>query len=232
MKLLRIHCFQHVEYEDLGCIEEWCTTNGHPITYTRFYKGESLPKPEDYDWLIVMGGPMGVYEEDKYNWLSQEKEAIRAAIEQHKTVLGICLGSQLIAEVLGSRVYGNPEKEIGWFDIKMTAQGEHEPLLKGMQTEFKVFHWHGDTFDLPQGARLLFNSEACKNQAFLYSNHVLGIQFHFEVTERSIQAMIQKGKQELIQAKYVQSDSTILSSLRHIEPNNKIMFQILNNLHQ
>src|SRR5512133_165982 len=99
MRPLRIHCFQHIEYEDLGCITEWCQSNGHPVTYTRFYKGEPLPNTDDFDWLIVMGGPMGVYENEKYSWLSHEKASIKSAIEHNKTVLGICLGAQLIAEV-------------------------------------------------------------------------------------------------------------------------------------
>src|SRR4030042_2732255 len=109
MKLLRIHCFQHVDYEDMGCIKEWCHTNGHQITCTKFYKGDSLPDTKDFDWLIIMGGPMGVYEDEKYSWLSGEKTAIKEAIEQNKTVIGICLGSQLIADVLGARVYKNRE---------------------------------------------------------------------------------------------------------------------------
>lgn len=197
MKLLRIHCFQHVEFEDLGCIKEWCVKNGHPVTFTRFYKNESPPETGDFDWLIIMGGPMGVYEDEKYGWLSHEKEAIKMAIEHNKTILGICLGSQLVAEVLGARVYKNPKKEIGWFDIMLTEQGKNIPLINGMQPVLKVFHWHGDTFDLPQNAIPIFYSEACRNQAFLYKDKVLGLQFHFEVTEQSIKAMIENGKHEL-----------------------------------
>jgi GMP synthase-like glutamine amidotransferase len=232
MRLLRIHCFQHVEYEDLGCIKEWCNANGHHITYTKFYKGESLPETEDFDWLIVMGGPMGVYENEKYGWLSYEKEAIKIAIEHNKMVLGICLGSQLIAEVLGTRVYKNAEKEIGWFDVILTEQAEKVSLTNGMKTISKVFHWHGDTFDLPQNSKHIFYSEACQNQAFLYKDNVLGLQFHFEVTEQSIKAMIENGKQELTGERYIQTESEILSYLNCIKPNNKTMFQLLNNLNK
>jgi GMP synthase-like glutamine amidotransferase len=230
MSFLRIHCFQHVDYEDLGCIKEWCNANGHHLTYTKFYTGELLPKTEDFDWLIVMGGPMGVYENEKYRWLSDEKEAIKKAIECNKTVIGICLGSQLIAEVLGAKVYKNPEKEIGWFDVLLTDQGEREPLISGMKAISKVFHWHGDTFDLPHHAQHLFYSEACKNQAFLYKDNVLGLQFHVEVTEKSIKAMIENGKHELKSDRYVQTEREILSYMNYIEPNNNIMFKILNNL--
>jgi GMP synthase-like glutamine amidotransferase len=227
---LRVHCFQHVAFEDLGCIKEWCAIHGHPVTYTRFYINESMPEAKDFDWLIVMGGPMGVYEDEKYVWLSREKEAIKMAIEQNKTVLGICLGAQLIAEVMGARVYKNPEKEIGWFDIMLTDQGKDVPLTNGMRPVTKVFHWHGDTFDLPQNSIPVFYSEACQNQAFLYKDKVLGLQFHFEVTEQSLKAMIENGKQELTGEGTIQTEKEILSFLNSIEPNHKTMFHVLDNL--
>jgi GMP synthase-like glutamine amidotransferase len=230
MSRLRIHCFQHVEYEDLGCISEWCQSNGHPVTYTRFYKGEPLPKTDDFDWLIVMGGPMGVNENEKYSWLSNEKASIKSAIAQNKTVLGICLGAQLIAEVLGASVYKNPVKEIGWFDVKMTKQGEKTPLINGMTNPSKVFHWHGDTFDLPQHAKQLFYSEACVNQAFLYKDNILGLQFHFEVTAQSIKAMIENGRNELKSESFIQTESEIYSYQNHIKPNNNTMVHLLDNL--
>jgi GMP synthase-like glutamine amidotransferase len=230
MKQLRIHCFQHVDYEDLGCIEEWCNANGHLITYTKFYKTESLPLTEDFDWLIVMGGPMGVYDDEKHSWLPDEKKAIRSAIEHNKTVLGICFGSQLIAEVLGAKVNKNVAKEIGWFDVMLTEQGENDPLTYGIPAISKVFHWHGDTFDLPQNTKHISYSKACKNQAFLYRDNVMGLQFHFEVTEQSIKAMIENGKQELTCEKYIQTEMEIISSMKFVDSNNKTMFQLLENL--
>ena len=152
------------------------------------------------------------------------------AIEQNKTVLGVCLGSQLVAEVLGARVYKNPEKEIGWFDIMITEQGKNVPLLNGMQPVSKVFHWHGDTFDLPQNAIPVFYSEACKNQAFLFKDNVLGLQFHFEVTEQSIKAMIENGKQELTGERTIQTEKEILSFMKYVESSNKAMVQVLDYL--
>ena len=98
---LKIHCFQHVPFEDLGCINQWIEQNGHQLTYTKFYTEYSIPEPEEYDWLIIMGGPMGIYDQEDYPWLMDEKRAIKKTIEQNKTVIGICLGSQLIADVLG-----------------------------------------------------------------------------------------------------------------------------------
>jgi len=230
MKLIRIHCFQHVEYEDLGCIKDWCNDQGYLISYTRFYQGDELPESADFDWLVIMGGAMGVYDDLKYKWLSAEKMAIKAAIEQNKTVIGICLGSQLIAEVLGSKVYRNQEKEIGWFDVMPTEQGLSSPFGNEIQAVTKVFHWHGDTFDLPKDAIQLCYSEACKNQAFLYKDNVLGIQFHFEVTRQSINGMLEMGKHELIIEKYIPTEKEILTFNRYIELNNKIMFSILKRL--
>lgn len=105
---LRIHCFQHVAYEDLGCILHWITQHNHQINYSKFFEDFTLPDVEDFDWLIVMGGPMGVYDEETFSWLKDEKKVIKQAVEQGKTVIGICLGSQLIANVLGSNVTKNP----------------------------------------------------------------------------------------------------------------------------
>ena len=137
-KKLRIHCFQHVSFEDLGCIGKWCEEKKYPVTYTRFFKNEAIPEPEEYDWLIIMGGPMGIYDEKTFPWLSKEKAAIKAAIMQNKTVTGICLGSQLIANALGAKVWQNPEKEIGWYNISLTEQAESKHIFGDQETISKI----------------------------------------------------------------------------------------------
>jgi len=114
------------------------------VAYTRFYEAHQLPGIDDIDWLIVMGGPMGVYDESFYPWLVEEKAFIKQAIEHNKTVLGICLGSQLIAEVLGAKVYPNKQKEIGWFDITLSETAARHPLFENFENQFPVFHWHGN----------------------------------------------------------------------------------------
>jgi len=114
MPHLRIHYLQHVSFEGLGSIAEWVTSNGHELTSTQFFINSYLPEPADIDWLIIMGGPMGVYDEDKYEWLTAEKQFIKKAIDAGKTVIGICLGAQLIAKVLGAKVYPNQKRAIGW----------------------------------------------------------------------------------------------------------------------
>jgi GMP synthase-like glutamine amidotransferase len=233
MRTIKIQCFQHVHFEDLGCINNWIAKNGHSVNYTKFYENYLIPEPDSYDWLIIMGGPMSVYDEEKFPWLIDEKKAIYQAIEKNKTVIGICLGSQLIADVLGVEVYKNSEKEIGWFDITLTGQEKSEKIFgKNRIGKLKVFHWHGDTYRLPENSVRLAYSECCENQAFLYKENILGLQFHLEVTEQSIGAMIKNGRNELINGKYIQSEIEISQQTGFIESDNNAMFQILDNLNK
>ena len=227
MKTLRIHYLQHVPFEGLGCIADWASVKGHSLSATKFYENTNLPELADFDWLIVMGGPMGVYDEKKFDWLPAEKDFIRNAIQAGKTVIGICLGAQLIASSLGAKVYPNTEKEIGWYPISPTEYGLVGHLLGETIDPFPVFHWHGDTFDLPSGALRLASSEACLNQAFLFNHKVLGLQFHFEVTENSLHQMITFCGDELVVDRYVQSAETILSNAKFISEVNIRMFHLL-----
>ena len=232
MKKLSIHICLHVPFEGLGCIEKWINQNNHTLSYTKFYENSNLPNSEEIDWLIVMGGPMSVGDLNEYPWLTEEKRFILQAIASGKTVIGICLGSQLIADVLGSRVYPNKQKEIGWFDIFSTVESSETSILNGFESKFPVFHWHGDTFDLPTRAIRLFESETCLNQAFLYKENVLGLQFHFEVTQESMKQMVIHGANELIESETVQSAEKILLQTEFIESNNQKMFRILDYLQE
>lgn len=228
----RIHCFRHVPFEGLGCIATWCKAKSYPVAYTDFFESNyKIPSPADYDVMVVMGGPMGTYEEDKYEWLKPEKKAIKEAIDGDKVVIGICLGSQLIANALGAEVYKNKEKEIGFWSIQFTDEGKKTALFETFGDEITVFQWHGDTFDLPEGAIRIASSEACLNQAFLYNRKVLGLQFHFEVDEEGIQLMSGGDLEELNQGgKYVQTMEDIKAGEGIIPANNKLMFTILNEL--
>lgn len=230
MQNLRIHYFQHVSFEGLGSIAEWATSNGHELTSTQFFINPRLPEPADIDWLIVMGGPMGVDDETEYEWLPGEKQFIKKAIDEGKTVLGICLGAQLIAEVLGAKVYSNQYKEIGWYPIEFNENALKDKLLRGFEPELTVFHWHGDTFDIPQDAIWLACSKVCKNQAFLYNEKVLGLQFHFEMTDSSLKNMIENGKDELKTGPFIQSVDMILNNMDLVEDNKRALFTILDRL--
>ncbi len=203
MKNIRIHYFQHVHYEDPGSIIEWALSRGHVLTSTKFYGDFVFPEPDEFDWLIVMGGPMSVNDDDKYRWLVDEKQYIKRVIDSGKTVLGICLGSQLISSALGASVYSNQEKEIGWFDIEFSHDAGPTGLFTHIGERWKVFHWHGETFDLPEGAVHLAGSACCGNQAYLFGDRVLALQFHPEPTTSLLMKMVDNGSDELEQGKYI-----------------------------
>jgi GMP synthase-like glutamine amidotransferase len=194
---MKIHWLQHVPFEGLGCIEPWLAENRRDVSCTRLWAGDDFPNLGNVDGLIVMGGPMGVCDEAEYPWLAAEKAFIKEIIAQDKPVLGICLGAQLIAETLGSKVWKNREKEIGFFPMV----GKN-PL---MPEQFTAFHWHGDTFGIPDGAVHLASSEATENQAFLYQDNVLGLQFHLETTEESLLALYENAKDEITAAPFIQT---------------------------
>jgi GMP synthase (glutamine-hydrolysing) len=208
---MHLHYLKHVPFEGLGQIRDWAQDNGVRITSTRFYESDSLPNLDHFDWLIVMGGPMNIYEVDKYPWLTEEKRLIGQAIDSGKIVIGICLGAQLVADLLGARIYPNKYKEIGWFPVRKTDKSAASQLSAFMPGRLDVFHWHGDTFDLPAGAVHLVRSAACENQAFIYNERVIGLQFHLEATKQSMKALITHCAHELIEGPFIQSPETMLA---------------------
>jgi GMP synthase-like glutamine amidotransferase len=163
--------------------------------------------------LIVLGGPMSVNDEDTFPWLVAEKQFIRDAVNAGKSVLGICLGAQLIACTLGAKVYTNDIKEIGWFPIEGTSSGDS--LTFSFPATLEVFHWHGETFDLPPDAIRLASSQWCKNQAFQVGTSVIGLQFHLETTPESVEEIISHCRGELIPSRSVQTERDILSATSH-----------------
>jgi GMP synthase-like glutamine amidotransferase len=206
---MRVHFIQHVHFESPGYLLQWATEHQFTISFTKIYEAVTFPSADDIDWLVIMGGPMGVYEEDKYAWLKAEKAFIRSVIEAGKKVLGICLGSQLIAEVAGAKVYPNHQKEIGWWPVKKVSNGQPEPLPASRPDEFLTFHWHGDTFDLPAGATHLFATTVCPHQGYLLNKNVAGLQFHPEATPELIDNMIAHGQDELVMAPFIQPAARI-----------------------
>jgi GMP synthase-like glutamine amidotransferase len=178
---MRVMIFRHVPFEGAGRIEPVLRARGVEFEYCDLFSGGSVPDTGNCQGVILMGGPMSVNDELPY--LRHEEEVIRHAVSRGVPVLGICLGAQLIARAMGAAVYRNPAKEIGWFDV--TFPPENDPLFGGLQSE-TVFHWHGETFDLPQGACLLASSDLCANQAFRLGERTYGIQFHLEVTPEMI----------------------------------------------
>ncbi|HPK53621.1 MAG TPA: gamma-glutamyl-gamma-aminobutyrate hydrolase family protein [Smithellaceae bacterium] len=224
---MRIHYFQHVPYEGLGNIAAWIQTRGCQLSATRFYTDDSLPQLEEIDALIIMGGPMGAYDDKKYSWLTKEKRFMREAINAGKKVLGICLGAQLIASVLGEKVYPHIHKEIGWFPLRLTDEGREAKLFGEFPGEFSAFHWHGDTFSFPRGAARLAETSACRNQAFSYGDNVVGLQFHLDVTRENIEDWILYGAAELAAAPYVQTPAQMLAAGQEFEQIRIYMHQLL-----
>lgn len=226
---MNIHCLQHVSFENPGTIKDWAEKNHHSISYTYFFDHSFVfPLLKDIDALVIMGGNMNVDEEDIYPWLGKEKELIKAVIDAGKKVIGICLGSQLIAAALGGKVYPNNKKEIGFFPVKFSDSALNHFLFNHFTSPYIVFHWHGDTFDLPGNATLIASSAACKHQAYLVGNAILGLQFHFEINETIIDSMINHDGQELDEAgKYIQSKQAIQNAYQHLLKNRKDFFTLL-----
>ena len=208
---MRIHYLQHVPFEDAANIVPWAEANGHTVGVTRLYQDDPLPPLDAFDWLVIMGGPMNIYEHDRYPWLVREKEFIAGAIRRNKLVLGICLGGQLIADVLGGRVTRNREKEIGWFPVSLTTTAGRSPIFQALPQQFLPFHWHGDTFSIPPQAVHMAQSEACANQAFQYGERVVGLQFHLDYSAASIRTMIDHCADELVESPYIQTSHDVLA---------------------
>ncbi len=180
--------FQHVAYELLGTLHPLLKKAKFRIRYANFGRLPNLTVDMSrYDGLIILGGPMGVYEAKAHPHLTHELECIEEAIRTDKPVLGICLGAQLVAAALGAEVKPSEKKEIGWYDVSLTKDGKKDPLLGELEEKEKIFQWHGDTFAIPKGAEWLAKSEACPHQAFRYGDKVYGFQFHLEVDEPMIE---------------------------------------------
>ena len=229
---MHLHFLQHVPFEGLGSIRPWAQEHNSTITKTRFYADDPLPDLGPIDWLVVMGGPMNIYQEIQYPWLAKEKAFIRQAIDAQKKVVGICLGAQLIADVLGSQVYANTDKEIGWFPIERTDLCAKTFLDRVLPDTLTVLHWHGDTFDPPSGAIPIAHSAACTNQGFVWGNNVVALQFHMETTPQGLKALVDNCGNELVDGPYIQNAEILLAAHSRFERMNGIMRGLLDGLMQ
>jgi GMP synthase-like glutamine amidotransferase len=222
---MRAHILQHLAFEGPGNIQPWLNNAGYGITFTVFSESTDLPGVDAVDFLVIMGGSMSANDEDAHPWLVKEKQFIREFISTGKPVLGICLGAQLIASALGAKVYRNGEKEIGWFPV--TGIPSNDPSIFKFPELFISLHWHGETFDLPEGAILLASSEACKNQAFQYGENVLAIQFHPEVVLATLNEFVFHFKNEIVPEKFIQSKEEILATGEMYLPEMNDLIQIV-----
>jgi GMP synthase (glutamine-hydrolysing) len=186
-----VRVLEHADHETPGLVASALRAKGIDLQFTRAHRGERVPRElGDALGLLVMGGPMGVYEVDRYPHLRDEIRLIEVALAVQCPVMGICLGSQLLAHALGAEVRKGPRKEVGWHAVTLTEDGLLDPLFNGLESSFVGFHWHGDIFDLPSGATSLARSELTRCQVFRHGPSAYGLLTHMEVTPAIVSGMV------------------------------------------
>ncbi|MHC1699450.1 MAG: type 1 glutamine amidotransferase [Humidesulfovibrio sp.] len=196
---LRLHGIRHASFEREAEIAAWAAQRGHSLSHTDLWNDEALPELGSFDWLLVLGGPMGVYDDDRHPWLAGEKRFLRASVDAGKLVLGVCLGAQLLSVVLGGTVTRNRFREIGWHQVTATPQAAQSRVFAGLPRSYEAFHWHGDTFSIPEAALWTAQSEACAHQAFeACAGRVVGLQFHLETSAESLREIAANCADEII----------------------------------
>ncbi|MCL5670893.1 MAG: type 1 glutamine amidotransferase [Acidobacteria bacterium] len=227
---MRIHIIQHVAFEGPGAIADWARERGYSVAVTEQFRRGKLPAVGDFDFLVIMGGPMSANDGAKFAWLAEERQLITDALREEKAILGVCLGAQLLAQALGASVYPSREKEIGWFPVRLTLQAERNRLFSGLPRSMTVLHWHGETFDLPQGAVLLAESALCRNQAFELDGRVLGLQFHLEVQPQGLERLVENSLEDPTRGRAVQTAPEIRSSAHLSQTLRPTLYTILDRL--
>lgn len=223
-----IHILQHVPFETPGYIQSWFERHNRAFTLVKVFAGEPLPGAGKTEGLVILGGPMNVYEQRQFHWLRKEKEGIGDLAAKGTKVLGICLGAQLLANSLGAVVKRNPALEIGWFPVDVDSDSLPDVYTGIFPHRFQTFHWHGDQFELPIGAIGFARSEGCANQGFLLEDHLLGLQFHPEITVDGVEALLTHCAEDLLsESVFVQGGEEIRSGMKHIPQNHKIMDAVL-----
>ena len=210
---MRILVLQHVPFEGPAGLLAAADWLGATLEVVRVDQGGLASAPH-FDALIALGGPMSVNDGATLPWLEEEKRLIRECVREDKPFLGICLGAQLLASAFGARVYPNAQREIGWFPVHRAAGAKGHPFGRAFPKDTTVFHWHGETFDLPEGATHLLSSDACAHQAFALGPRALGLQFHLETTPEAARQLIRHARGEMTRGPYVQAEEDILQASR------------------
>ncbi len=224
---MRIHVLEHDPLENPGLVADWAAARGHRLMSALLDRGGALPPLGEVDLLVIMGGPMNIHQHRDHPWLVAEKAFIADAIAAGKPVLGICLGAQLLADALGGKVFQHSEKEIGWFPIRMLDRAE--PFVDFPET-LTAMHWHGDTFTLPNGARHVARSEACANQAFVFGDRVVALQFHIEMQALSESDLKAVGSAAVAPGRWVQSREQLMATPADLPVAKAALFALLDKL--
>lgn len=208
--MTEIMIFKHVPFEGPGTFREELDKRGLRYREVNLYEGEIPKNLDGCGGLIIMGGPMNVYEEDEYPFLKEEDRLIKEALSKKIPIIGICLGAQLMAKAAGAKVTKGGKKEIGWYPLYLTEEAKTDPVFRGLPKEVEVFQWHGDTFDIPKGAVRLASSGLFPNQAFRIGDNAYAFQFHIEVTSDIIKSWIDINEEELEGVKdYIDSEKIL-----------------------
>jgi len=190
---------QHADREGLGLLERALDGQRLAVRTVRTWRGEPVPRGAGTaPALIILGGPMSVYDAVRHPHLADEIALAADALRRNLPILGVCLGSQILAAAAGSRVYRGPAREIGWYPVTLNGHGLRDPVLGALPAEAMVYHWHGDTFDLPPGAARLASSRLYGNQAFRIGTRAYGVQFHPEITVEMVDEWVGAGTAESV----------------------------------
>jgi GMP synthase-like glutamine amidotransferase len=225
---MRIHCLEHQPAEGPGKIAGWAAARGHPLARTALHAGEPPPPVGAFDFLLIMGGGMNIHQHRDHPWLVREKEFLaRVVHETDRPVLGICLGAQLLADVLGGKVFQNAEKEIGWWPVAFT---DRRAPFAGFPPALTVMHWHGDTYTLPPGARCVASSPGCAQQAFVWGGRVVGLQFHLEMGAVHVADLAHVAAADLTPGRWVQSAAQLTQTPPGLPATQAALFTLLDAL--
>ena len=208
MKILFV---THASFEQPGSIESWAKKHNHETQEVKPYNGEKLPAIDEYDMLVVMGGPQSPIEIDKSPYLKDEIDLIKQALKQKKRMVGVCLGAQLIAEALGAKTERSPNKEIGMYPVELLGDAAIDPVFSDFPAKFDVMHWHSDMPGIVDGINLLAKSEGCPRQIFRFGDRVYGFQCHFELTKELVEGMVKHCGSDMMAGKYVMTPDQLIS---------------------
>lgn len=227
---MHVHAICHVPFEGPALIGEWASQRGYSLSQSHALT-EQFPSLSEVGMLVIMGGPMAADDEVSSPWLAAEKAYVRSAIDAGLPILGVCLGAQILAEVLGGRVVRANEPEIGWFPVGLTQHGCDEPLFALWPATFKAGHWHNDTFELPDGVSSVMSSNLTPNQVFVHGDRVVGMQFHLEWTPEALSELAENFDDELPAGLYVQDPASMIADAPLYMPvATTLLFELLDGL--